>query len=212
MKRAVLAAALAAAIISGVATASGGPSLLHPASLHAKAPATFKARFKTTKGTFVVKVTRKWAPRGADRFYNLVRNHFYDNQPLFRVEPGFVVQWGISMKPAIAKAWQRATISDDRITHSNVKGTITLATGGKNTRTTQVFVNTGENAYLDGYGLSPFGTVTSGLSVFSTLYHGKQSAEAYRNQAALTNYGGRWVRKHYPKLDWIKTARLVHSG
>ena len=87
-----------------------------------------------------------------------------------------------------------------------------VATGGKNTRTTQVFVNTGENAYLDGYGLSPFGTVTSGLSVFSTLYHGKQSAEAYRNQAALTNYGGRWVRKHYPKLDWIKTARLVHSG
>src|SRR5690348_12410004 len=113
MRRAVLAAALAAAIISGVATASGGPSLLHPASLHAKAPKTFSARFKTTKGTFVVKVTRSWAPRGADRFYNLVRNHFYDNQPLFRVVSGFVVQWGISMKPPIAKAWKHATIKDD---------------------------------------------------------------------------------------------------
>ena len=212
MKRAVLAAAFAAAIVSGVAAASGGPSLLHPASLHAKAPATFTARFKTTKGAFVVKVTRKWAPKGADRFYNLVRNHFYDNQPLFRVEPGFVVQWGISMKPPIARAWQNATIKDDRVTHSNAKGTITFATAGPNTRTTQLFVNLGDNAFLDRQGFAPFGTVTSGFSVFSELYHGKQSAKATNNQAGLTNYGGRWVRKHYPKLDWIKTARLVHSG
>jgi peptidyl-prolyl cis-trans isomerase A (cyclophilin A) len=219
MKRAVLAAAFAAAIVSGVAAASGGPSLLHPASLHAKAPATFKARFRTTKGTFVVKVTRKWAPKGADRFYNLVRNHFYDNQPLFRVAvhpTPFVVQWGISMKPAIAKAWENATIKDDPVTHSNVKGTITFANSGKNTRTTQLFVNLGSNTFLDDTknypGFSPFGTVTSGFSVFSKLYHGKQSAEATEDQSGLTNYGAPYVRKHYPKLDWIKTARLVHSG
>jgi peptidyl-prolyl cis-trans isomerase A (cyclophilin A) len=212
MTRSILAAGLAAAIISGVAAASGGPSLLHPASLHAKAPATFKARFKTTKGTFVVKVTRKWAPKGADRFYNLVRNHFYDNQPLFRVVPRFVVQWGISMKPAIARAWQNAAIKDDRVTHSNAKGTITFAAAGPNTRTTQLFVNLVPNAFLDSQGFAPFGTVTSGFSVFSRVYHGKQSKEAAANQGALTNYGGRWVRKKYPKLDWITTARLVHSG
>jgi peptidyl-prolyl cis-trans isomerase A (cyclophilin A) len=211
MKRAILAVVLAAAIISGVAAASGGPSLLRPASLHAKAPATFKARFKTTKGTFVVKVTRRWAPRGADRFYNLVKNHFYDNQPLFRVEPGFVVQWGISMKPAIARAWQNATIKDDRVTHSNAKETITFATAGPHTRTTQLFVNLGNNSFLDSQGFSPFGTVTSGFSVFSRLYHGRQSAEATQNQPGLTNYGARFVHKKYPKLDWIKTARLVRS-
>jgi peptidyl-prolyl cis-trans isomerase A (cyclophilin A) len=215
MTKAVIAAALAAAIISGVAAASGGPSLLHPASLHAKAPATFKARFETTKGTFVVKVTRKWAPKGADRFYNLVKYHFYDNQPLFRVElkpKPFVVQWGISMKPPIAKVWQKATIKDDPVTHTNAKGTITFATAGPNTRTTQLFVNLANNSFLNGEGFSPFGTVTSGFSVFSQLYHGKQSAEATRDQAGLTNFGAKYVRKHYPKLDWIKTARLVHSG
>jgi peptidyl-prolyl cis-trans isomerase A (cyclophilin A) len=213
MTRSVLAAALAAAIISGVAAASGGPSLLHPASLHAKAPATFKVRFTTTKGTFVVKVTRKWAPKGADRFYNLVKYHFYDNQPLFRVIPHFVVQWGISGNPAIAKAWQSANIKDDPVTHSNVKGTITFANAGKNTRATQVFVNTVSNTFLDNTkkypgGFAPFGTVTSGLSVFKHLYSG-YGEEPSELQSQITNYGAAWVRKHFPKLDWIKTARLV---
>jgi len=211
VKRSVIAAVLAAAIAVGVAAASGGPSLLHPSSLHKKAPAVFKAKFRTTKGSFVVTVHRKWAPKGADRFYNLVYYHFYDNQPLFRVVPGFVVQWGISGKPAIAKAWQNATLKDDPETHSNVKGTITFATAGKNTRTTQVFVNLVANTFLDGYHwFAPFGTITSGFSVFSKLYHGYKE-KASNQQAEITNYGASWVRKHYPKLDWIKTARIVHS-
>jgi peptidyl-prolyl cis-trans isomerase A (cyclophilin A) len=209
MTRAGLAAALAAAIISGAATASGGPSLLHPASLHAKAPATFSARFKTTKGSFVVKVTRRWAPKGADRFYNLVRNHFYDNQPLFRVLPGFVVQWGISGKPAIAKAWEYAYIKDDPVRHHNAKGTITFATSGRNTRTTQLFVNVGPNAWLDSHGFSPFGAVTSGFSVFKRLYAG-YGETASNNQGKIARYGTSWVRKRFPKLDWITTARLVY--
>jgi len=210
MKKAALAAVLAAAIISGVAAASGGPSLLNPASLHAKAPATFKARFTTTKGAFVVAVTRSWAPKGADRFYNLVRNHFYDNQPLFRVLPGFVVQWGISGNPAIAKAWQNATIKDDRVTHSNAKWTITFADAGDNTRTTQVFVNLAPNKQLDTYPghFAPFGTVTSGFSVFKSLYGGYVEGPS-NNQAQITQYGAKWVRKRYPKLDWINKARLV---
>jgi peptidyl-prolyl cis-trans isomerase A (cyclophilin A) len=207
MTRWVIAAVLAAAIVAGGALASGGPSLLHPASLHAKAPATFSAKFKTTQGAFVVTVTRKWAPRGADRFYNLVRNHFYDNQPIFRVKVGFV-QWGISGKPAIAKAWQNAAIKDDPVKRSNTKPTITFATAGKNTRTTQVFVNLVSNASLDSQGFAPFGTVTSGFSVFKHLYHryGESPSNA---QAYITNYGASWVHKNYPKLDWIKTARLV---
>ena len=209
MKRAILAAVLAGAIICGAAAASGGPSLLDPASLHAKAPATFMARFTTTKGPFVVKVTRSWAPIGADRFYNLVKNKFYDNQPLFRVSPNFVVQWGISMTPAIAKAWQKATIKDDPVTHTNAKGTITFATAGRNTRTTQVFVNRGNDKFLDSQGFAPFGTIVSGYSVFTHLYGGYGDNV---DQGALTNDGAAYVRKHYPKLDWIKTARLVHSS
>ncbi len=208
MTKAALAAVLAAAIISGVASASGGPSLLDPASLHAKAPATFKARFTTTKGTFVVKVTRNWAPKGADRFYNLVKNHFYDNQPLFRVWPRYIVQWGISMTPAIAKAWQYATIKDDPVTHNNAQGTITFAISGKNSRTTQLFVNLGPNAQFNKMDFAPFGVITSGYSVFKHLYAGYGEIPSH-DQFRLTNIGEKWVRKNYPKLDWIKKARLA---
>jgi len=167
MKRSVLAATLAAAIIFGAATACGGSS-----SPKGQVSSTFSARFDTTKGPFVVTVTRSWAPRGADRFYNLVRSHFYDNQPIFRVLPGFVVQWGISGTPSVARKWQNATINDDPVTHSNDKGTITFATSGPNTRTTQLFVNLTANSSLDSQGFAPFGTVTSGLSVFDHLYSG----------------------------------------
>jgi peptidyl-prolyl cis-trans isomerase A (cyclophilin A) len=166
----------------------------------------------TTKGSFVVKVTRSWSPKGADRFYNLVRYHFYDNQPLFRVLRGQFVQWGISGKPAIAKAWKNATIKDDPVTHKNVRGTITFANGGKNTRTTQVFVNLGTNTYLDTRaGFSPFGVITKGLyKVFAHLYAGYGDYPANApNQASMTKRGASWVHKWFPKLDWIKTARLV---
>lgn len=201
--RSVLAALLAAAIVAGTATGCGGSS-----TPNGQAPATFSAKFTTTKGPFVVKVTRSWAPRGADRFYNLVRKHFYDNQPIFRVLPGFVAQWGISGKPAVAKAWQNATIKDDPVSHSNAKGTITFAISGPNTRTTQVFVNLGSNGSLDSEGFSPFGTVTSGFSVFNHLYSG-YGEQASNDQAGLTENGASYVRQKYPKLDWIKTARLV---
>src|SRR5262249_51360035 len=123
------------------------------------APATFKVEFTTTKGSFVITVTRSWAPIGADRFYNLVLNHYYDNEPIFRVYPGFVVQWGISGTPAVAKAWQFATIPDDPVAHSNTARTVTFATAGANTRTTQLFVNLVSNASsLDSMGFAPFGS------------------------------------------------------
>ncbi len=212
MRRAIFAATLAAAIVTGVAAASGGPSLLNPPSLHAKAPATFSAKFVTTKGAFVVKVTRSWSPKGADRFYNLVLNHYYDNQPLFRVLPGRVAQWGISGTPAIAKAWRYAYIKDDPVTHQNLRGTLTYANAGKNTRTTQVFVNLGSsNLYLDKRaGFSPLGVVTSGLySVFHNIYSGYGETLEQYDQPKMIAYGAAWVRKNFPKLDWIKTARIV---
>jgi len=205
MTRSLLAAALAAALIAGAATACGGGGGSGGSS-NDQAPDTFKARFDTTKGPFEVTVNRDWAPKGADRFYNLVKDHYYDNQPIFRVVPGFVVQWGISGDPATAKKWQDATIKDDPVKHSNDQGTITFATQGADSRTTQVFVNLVANSGLDSQGFSPFGTVTSGFPVFNKLYSGYGDGF---DQGALTENGASWARENFPNLDWIKTARLV---
>jgi peptidyl-prolyl cis-trans isomerase A (cyclophilin A) len=207
VKRTLLAAVAAAAVVAGVAAASG-PSLLHPASLHAKAPAVFRVRFTTTKGPFVVTVHRKWAPRGADRFYNLARAGFYDQQRLFRVIPGFVVQWGISGAPKISKAWQNATIRDDPVKHSNKRGTIVFADAGPNTRTTQVFVNLGNNAKLDGQGFAPFGLVTSGFATLKHLYHGYGEGPS-NDQQQITQQGEAFLRKHFPKLDRILKTHVL---
>jgi peptidyl-prolyl cis-trans isomerase A (cyclophilin A) len=196
-----------AAAVAGV-TAAAPPQLLHPASLHAKAPAVYRVSFKTTKGTFVVTVHRAWAPRGADRFYNLVRVHFFDGVTFFRVVKGFVVQFGISPDPAVSSAWQNATIKDDPVKASNTPGTITYADAGPNTRSTQVFVNLGNNAAsLDGQGFSPFGRVTSGMRVVDRLYGGYGDQPTH-DQQQISSQGNAFLRKHFPKLDSIVTARL----
>ena len=207
MTRALLAVVVATAVAAGAAAASG-PSLLRPASLHAKAPAVFRARFTTTKGPFVVTVHRKWAPRGADRFYNLVRAGFYDRQRLFRVLPGFVVQWGISGTPKISRAWRNATIRDDRVRHTNARGTVDFADAGPNTRSTQVFVNLAPNAQLDAEGFSPFGVVTSGYATLRHLYHGYGDRPS-NDQAQITQQGETFFRKHFPKLDRILKAHVL---
>ena len=208
MKRGFLVALVAAAVAAGTAGASS-PSLLYPASLHAKAPAVFRARFTTTKGTFVVTVHRAWAPRGADRFYNLVRAGFYDGQRLFRVVPGFVVQWGISGTPKISKAWHNATIHDDPVRHTNAKGTIVFADAGPNTRTTQLFVNLAANTNLDSSGFAPFGVVTTGFSTLRHLYSG-YGEKPTGEQAQMEQQGEPFFRKHFPKLDRILRARVLH--
>jgi peptidyl-prolyl cis-trans isomerase A (cyclophilin A) len=208
VRRAIALSACVALVAAGVAIAAPPPSLLHPSKLTAKAPAVFSVSFATTKGTFVVTVRRAWAPRGADRFYNLVRAHFFDGVTFFRVVKGFVVQFGISPTPAVAAAWQSATIPDDPVKTSNVAGTITFADAGPNTRTTQVFLNLGDNASLDTRGFSPFGKVTSGMGVVDKLYGGyggKPSAD----QPQIAQQGDAFLRKYFPRLDRIKTARLV---
>jgi peptidyl-prolyl cis-trans isomerase A (cyclophilin A) len=185
-------------------------ALVAAAPAAAKAPSTYKVSFTTTKGTFDVAVTRAWAPHGADRFYELVRAGYYDGNRLFRVVPGFVVQFGIAPKPSVAKKWANATIPDDPVKKSNVPGTITFAaTGSPNSRTTQVFVNLGNNgANLDGQGFAPFGKVTRGMSVIDKLYskYGEQPTGA---QQQMTEQGDAFVKKTFPKLDRILKARIT---
>src|SRR5271170_7504712 len=151
---------------SKTGTAAARPSLLNPASMHAKAPELFKAQFMTTKGDIVVEVHRDWSPLGADRFYNLVKNGYFTNAAFFRVVTTprpFVVQFGLNANPAVNKAWDGAKIGDDPVKGSNTRGMLVFATAGPNTRTTQLFINLGDNKFLDSMGFSPFGTVTEGM-------------------------------------------------
>ena len=193
-----------------LSTPTPPPALLNPpAALTAKAPATYAVKFTTTKGTFVVTVHRAWAPRGADRFYNLVKAHFYDGNEFFRVVPGFVVQWGISGFPAVSKVWQNAKIKDDPVKKSNVVGTISYAaTILPNSRTTQVFINLTDNSNLDTQDFAPFGRVTTGLSVLQHLYAGYDD-DPTRDQSQIASQGNAFLKKHFPKLDAVITARIV---
>ena len=188
-------------------------SLLVPSALKEQAPATFKAKFSTTKGDFVVEVTRAWAPLGADRFYNLVKNHFYDGAAFFRVVPSFMAQFGISPKPAIARVWASATIKDDPVTQSNLTGFLTFAkTGAPNSRTTQLFINLVDNQYLDGSGFAPFGKVVEGMDVVQQFYGGYGDAPPNGkgpDQGRISNEGKPYLDKNFPLLDSIKTAEIV---
>lgn len=188
--------------------AKTGPSLLHPETMKAKAPDVYEVKFTTTKGDFVLEVTRAWAPQGADRFYNLVKNHFYDNATFFRVVPGFVVQFGLTGSPAVNKAWTNANIKDDPVTQKNLPGTITYAMAGPNTRTTQVFINFSDNSRLDPMGFAPFGKVTSGMDVVNQLYSGYADSPT-SHQDEITNQGKAFLDKAFPKLDSIKMATII---
>lgn len=186
--------------------------LLRPSLLKAKAPATYKVKFVTTKGDFVVEVTRAWAPLGADRFYNLVRHHFYDNTSFFRVLKGFVVQWGISAYPPVNAAWDHAPIKDDPVVQGNLRGYITYAMGGPNTRTTQVFLNLVDNKRLDSMGFSAFGQVIEGMAVVDSLYSGYgEGAPDGKGPAqdSIEKLGKPYLDKDFPQLDSVKTTELI---
>lgn len=201
-----LAAACAGAAYAGAVEPP--PALLQPAKLTARAPRTFTATFRTSKGSFVVTVHRGWSPRGADRFYNLVRNRFYDGQKIFRVVRHFVVQFGISAYPQVSAAWSNAEIQDDPSAgRHNARGTIAFASAGANTRTTQVFINTGNNVQLDGYEFTPFGVVTSGMKTVDSLYGGYGDRPT-PHQAEMARQGNAYFRAHWPRLDTILSARV----
>lgn len=186
-------------------------ALMQPENATEQAPATFKARFKTTKGDFVVLVHRDWAPAGADRFYNLVKMGFYDGVAFFRAIQGFMVQFGIHGSPEVAVKWRPATIKDDPQVQSNKKGYVTFAKGGPNSRTTQVFINYADNARLDPMGFPPFGEVVEGWDVvekINTEYGEGAPAGRGPMQQRLQMEGNAYLSKEFPNMDYVKTAKI----
>ena len=209
----VAALMLPALLVSAFAAPAFSQSagLANPASLRETAPASYKARFDTSKGVFVIEVQRAWAPNGADRFYNLVKNGFYDNVRFFRVISGFMVQFGISGDPKISAPWRDARIADDPVKQSNKRGFITYAMAGPNTRTSQVFINFGDNASLDSQGFPPFGRVVSGMNVVDAL-NAEYGEGAPRgrgpDQGRVQMEGNAYLARDFGKLDFVKKATI----
>jgi peptidyl-prolyl cis-trans isomerase A (cyclophilin A) len=179
------------------------------------APAAFKVLFETTKGDFVVEVYRGWAPGGADRFYNLVRHGYYDRTYrtyFFRVWPSFIVQFGIHGNPVVSAVWREAAIPDDSVRGSNRRGTITYATSGPNTRTTQIFVNLADNARLDTQGFAPFGRVVGGMDVLDRLHGGYGEPPPQGRgpeQRRIFAEGNAYLQSEFPLLDHIVRTRIL---
>jgi peptidyl-prolyl cis-trans isomerase A (cyclophilin A) len=187
------------------------PNLANPAALNEQAPASYKVKFDTTKGAFVIQVTRAWAPNGADRFYNLVKNGFFDDVRFFRVISGFMVQFGINGDPQLSARWRQAQIKDDAVTQSNKRGMITFATAGPNTRTTQVFINFADNTNLDGMGFAPFGRVVSGMNVVDAI-NAEYGEGAPRgrgpDQGKLQNEGNAYLAREFARMDYVRKATI----
>jgi peptidyl-prolyl cis-trans isomerase A (cyclophilin A) len=189
-------------------------ALLEPRLLTQTAPDTYKAKFETSRGTFVIEVTREWAPKGADRFYNLVKNGYFDDVRFFRVIQAprkFMAQFGINGDPRVNAVWRDARIEDDPVKKSNERGMISFATSGPNSRTTQVFINYDNNARLDGMGFSPFGKVIEGMEIVDGLY--AEYGEGYPNgrgpdQGRLQAQGNAYLIADFPKLDYVKKATI----
>jgi peptidyl-prolyl cis-trans isomerase A (cyclophilin A) len=194
------------------APAAGQGNLANPASLREQAPPVFKAKFDTTKGAFVIDVHRDWAPNGADRFYNLVKNGFYDNVRFFRVVSGFMVQFGINGDPKLSAHWRNAQIKDDPVKQSNKRGYITFAMAGPNTRTTQVFISFGDNGSLDSQGFSPFGRIVSGMEVVDKL-NAEYGEGAPRgrgpDQGRLQTEGNAYLEKEFSRMDYVISATIL---
>jgi len=177
-----------------------------------QAPDSFRARFETSAGDFVLAVHRRWAPLGADRFYNLTRSGYYDGARFFRVIPGFMVQFGIHGDPAVAAAWRDARIPDDPVRRTNLRGMVSYATAGPGTRTTQVFINFGSNDALDAQGFAPFAQVVEGMDVVDRLYSGYgEGAPRGRgpDQTRIQMQGNAYLGHDFPKMDYVKHASIA---
>jgi len=181
-------------------------ALMKPANLKERAPNLFKARFDTTAGAFVIEVHAEWAPNGADRFYNLVKNGYYDGCRFFRMVPGFVVQFGINGDPTIQRNWEGAGIIDDKVTQGNTRGFVTYGKSSiPNSRTTQVFINYADNSRLNRDGFAPFGKVISGMESVDKIYAGYGQQP---DQQKIQSEGNAYLTKNFPKLDYIKKATI----
>jgi peptidyl-prolyl cis-trans isomerase A (cyclophilin A) len=176
------------------------------------APATYRARFQTSAGAFVIEVHRDWAPRGADRFYELVKSGYFDGQRFFRVLSGFMAQFGSHGDPKASAVWRERRIPDDPVRQSNTRGMVSFATAGPNTRTTQVFINYGNNSTLDGQGFAPFGRVIEGMEVVDRLFagYGEGAPRGHGpDQGRIQGEGNTYLAREFPKLDAVKRATIV---
>lgn len=169
-------------------------------------PTAFHVRFETSKGDFVVEVHPDWAPRGAARFRELVEAGFYDGCRFFRVVPGFVVQFGINGDPKVQAQWRSKTLKDDPVKQSNLRGYVSFASAGPNTRTTQVFINLVDNPQLDLWGFAPIGHVVSGMSVVDSIESRYREAP---QQARIEAEGNAYLKAQFPKLDYVVHAAIV---
>ena len=183
---------------------AAGPNLLDPSTLNAKAPPVFLVKLNTTKGPIVIRVTTLWAPNGATRFYNLVRAGFYTDAAFFRVLPGFMAQFGISARPEVSRIWAEKGMFDDPVKQSNKRGMVTYAQSSlPNSRSTQLFINYGNNSRLDADRFAPFGEVIEGMDVADQIYSGYGESP---DQGAITNQGKAYLDRQFPRLDRIITA------
>ncbi|MGD9905952.1 MAG: peptidylprolyl isomerase [Vicinamibacterales bacterium] len=208
----LVAFAASLAVVHAEQPAAPRRSLMVPAAFKETAPDVYKVRFDTSAGEFVIQVTRAWAPNGADRFYNLVKNGFYNDVRFFRAVPNFMVQFGIHGTPNVAKVWQNARIPPDKVVQSNRKGFITFAMGATpDTRTTQVFINFRNNTNLDRMGFAPFGEVVSGIENVDRIFTGYGEGAPRGGgppQGRVVAEGNAYLMKSFPKMDYIKTATI----
>jgi len=203
---AIAGALLLAAMACGSSGAQESGGLRNPAALTEQAPATFSAAFDTSKGQFVIEVHREWAPRGADRFYNLVKSGFFNDVRFFRVIGGQLAQFGMHGDPAVQDAWRDAVIEDDPVRRGNTRGSVSFATRGPNSRTTQLFINLRDNGAYDRLGFAPFGEVVSGMDVVDRLY---SEYEERPEQPLIDEEGNAYLKREFPNLDYIQKVALV---
>ena len=223
MSRAVRATLRRAALVL-LLTACGGDApgdaadlnpLYAPRRLHTEAPATFDVRLETTKGDVVIRVHRAWAPLGADRFYTLVTNDFYDDIRIYRVVPGFMAQFGVNGDGLVNSAWRGETIRDDPVVQSNTRGRVAFAKGGRDDRTTEIFISYRDNSFLDGDAFAPFGEVIEGMEVVDAWNgdygDGPPRGEGPYGIQALSQ-GNRYLDSAFPELDRILDAEVVEPA
>ena len=212
---AIITAATVVASCSSDTGGGGGSALAKPDknAIATPAPDSFKVAFETSKGNFTVMAHRDWAPRGVDRFYHLVQMGFYDDVRFFRVLSGFMAQFGVNGDPRVTAAWEPLLLQDDSVKQHNTRGMVTYAAGSSpNTRSTQLFINYGDNRNLDGMGFAPIGQVIDGMAVVDSLYseYGEGAPDGPGpDQGRIASEGNRYLTQNFPKLDYIRRARIV---
>lgn len=190
-----------------IGVVSANEKLMDASALNATAPDKYNVTLETTKGDVVIAIDRSLAPIGADRFYNLVKNGFFDDCRFFRVMPNFIVQFGLNGSKAVNSVWREARIQDEPVKSTNARGTLTFAKAAQpNSRTTQMFLNLKDNAFLDRQGFSPFGTVVSGMEYVDVLFSGYGESP---RQDLIISKGNAYLETEFPRLDFIKKAVIT---